>query len=127
MSVKKAFNSVRLGAVLNEPGLEGETYLTRAVKMGIPKVAKDFLELGADPDAPNAAGEYPLFLALDRKDRRMMAELLKAGASVFYKRDGLTFREAALKAGMTDVAKLAGRIEKDRAAMIKAMGLGVHI
>ena len=117
MSVKNMFNAARLGSTLDEQGLGGETYLTRAVKMGLVDVAEDFMKLGADPNGENAAGDYPLFIALEQKDRAMMVALVKGGASVFLKKDGLTFRQQALKQNMPDVAAWADRIERDRVAM----------
>ena len=57
----------------------------------------------------------------------MMMALVKGGASVFYKKNGLTFRQQAQKAGMPDVAAWADRIEKDRMAMIKAMSMGCRM
>jgi hypothetical protein len=127
MSVKNAFNAMRLGSALDEHGAGGETCLTRAVKMGLVGAAEDFMKLGADANRENAAGEYPLFIALELKDRAMILALVKGGASVFYKKDGLTFRQQALKQGMPDVAAFADRIEKERIAMIKAMSMGCRM
>jgi ankyrin repeat protein len=127
MSLKSVFNGAKLGSMLDAPGQGGETFLTRAIRMGLSQVAADFLDIGADPNAPNAAGEYPLFIALAMKDRKAMALLLHRGASVFYKQDDLTFREAALKAGMPDIARHAEALEKERAAFVAAMGFGFHM
>lgn len=116
MSVKNMFNAARLGSTLDDIGVGGETCLTRAVKMGLVEVAEDFMKLGAQADTPNAQGEIPLFIALEQKDRAMMVALVRGGASVFLKKDGLSFKEHALKMGMRDVANWADRIERDRVA-----------
>lgn len=127
MSVRNVFNAMRLGSALDEHGAGGETCLTRAVKMGLVEAAEDFMKLGADANRENADGEYPLFIALEQRDRKMIVALVEGGASVFYKKDGLTFRQQALKQDMPDVAAFAGRIEKDRMAMISAMSMGCRM
>jgi ankyrin repeat protein len=125
MSLKSVF--MGLGKTLDAPGVGGETFLTRAVKMGLPEVARDFIRTGADPNRPNAAGELPLFIALEMKDRAMIAELIKGGASVFHRQDGVTFKARALQLGMPDIAQLAAAIEKERAAMVAAMSMGCRM
>lgn len=122
MSLKAAF--MGLGRTLDAPGPGGETFLTRAVKMGLPDAACEFIDIGADPNQPNAAGERPLFIALEMKDREMIAALIKNGASVFHTQKGVTFRARALQLGLPDVAAAAERIEKERTAIIAAMSMG---
>jgi ankyrin repeat protein len=124
MSIKKAFDSMRLGSAVNARGLGGETFLTRAVKMGLPAAAKEFIELGADPDRANAAGERPLYIALDLKDRAMIATLLQAGADARQERNGLSFRDNAIRAGMPEIARLADAVENERMAMAVALSCG---
>jgi ankyrin repeat protein len=110
--VKRSFNAVRLGSHVDKPGAGGETFLTRAVKMGDHQAIRDFLEIGADADGPNARGELPLHIAMKRRDVKTMEILLNAGASVYRKQEGMTLREHALKLGMKDIAVAARRIER---------------
>lgn len=122
MSLKSSFNEMKLGKILNAPGLEGETYLTRAIKMGQHNAIKEFLDLGCDPKAPNAQGELPLYVALAQKDREAIKALLDFDDEVvFMKKDGKSFKQHALKAGMTDVAERAANVEKIREAYLKAL------
>ncbi len=122
MSIKTVFNQLRLGDLLDAHGRGGETYLTRAVKMGLFDVAEDFINLGADPNRRNAAGELPLFIAFEKRDRVMLITLLQRGADVFEKKDGLTLREHALKAGLPDIAAYAAGAEEQRLSLASAMG-----
>lgn len=122
MSIKSSFNEMKLGKILNAPGLEGETYLTRAIKMGQHDAIKEFLELGCDPKIPNAHGELPIYAALAQKDRAAIKALLDFNDEVvFMKKDGKSFKQHALKAGMTDVADRAATVEKIREAYLTAM------
>lgn len=83
MSLKRFFNRMRLGSALDKPGLEGETYLTRAVKNGDADTVREFLDLGADPDAKNKSGELPLHIALSVQNLKIMHMLLETGADIF--------------------------------------------
>ena len=124
MSLKSSFNAMRLGGALDKPGLEGETYLTRAVKMRQYDAVQEFIGIGANPDAENAKGETPLYVALELKDRMAIKILLENNANIFLEKNGMTFREHAEKAGMKDVAEAAAAIERER--MAYAMSLGMH-
>lgn len=122
MSLKSSFNEMKLGKILNEPGLGGETYLTRAIKMGQHDAIKEFLELGCDIKMPNAHGETPIYAALAAKDRAAIKILLDYNDEVvFMKKDGKSFKHNALKAGMIDVAERAAIVEKIREAYLNAM------
>lgn len=121
MSPRHSFNSLGLGDCLDQPGIGGETYLTRAIKMGQHDAVEEFLNLGCDPNVKNAAGEYPIYIALAMKDEAALLLLFRADASVFIKKGGLTFRQHAEKAGLTDVAETAAAIERREKAMRQAM------
>ncbi|HYD19290.1 MAG TPA: ankyrin repeat domain-containing protein [Patescibacteria group bacterium] len=121
MSVRSSFNRYRLSDYLDQPGVEGETYLTRAIRMGQHDAVAEFLDIGADPNAPNARGERPLYLALAQRDETAITLLLRADASVFIKKDGISFKQHALRAGMLGVAQTAAAIERREEAMRSAM------
>ena len=121
MSVKSSFNSVRHGKALDAHGVEGETYLTRAVRMQQHEAIKDFLELGCDPDAKNAQGESPIFIALSNMDAKAIDTLVFAGASVFVKKNGMTFKEHAKKAGLAQAVERVEIVERERAAYAYAL------
>lgn len=121
MSPRHRFNSLGLGDYLDEIGLGGETYLTRAIKMGQHDAVEEFLNLGCDPNVKNAAGEYPIYIALAQKDETAITLLFRADASVFIKKDGMTFRQHAEKAGLADIAETAAAIERREAAMRQAL------
>lgn len=117
MSLKRFFNRMRLGnAALNTPGLEGETYLTRAVKMGDVKMVEEFLDLGADPDAKNAKGEYPTHIALIAENLNILYALLNTGANVFLKQENMTLSEHAEKLGKKAIAVSLRELEERRIA-----------
>lgn len=120
MSPRHSFNSLGLGDCLDQIGVGGETYLTRAIKMGQHDAVEDFLNLGCDPNVKNAAGERPLYIALGMKDETSLTLLFRADASVFIKKDGLSFRQHAEKSGLTDVAETAAAIERREIAMKQA-------
>lgn len=121
MSPRHSFNSLGLGDCLDQPGIGGETYLTRAIKMGQHDAVEEFLNLGCDPNVKNASGEYPLYIALGMKDEVSLTLLFRADASVFVKKGGITFREHAEKAGLPDVAETAAAIERREKAMRQAL------
>ncbi len=121
MSVKRSFNHVGLGDCLDQPGAGGETYLTRAIKMGQHDAVAEFLNLGCDPNVKNKQGEYPIYIALEMKDEAALLLLFRADASVFIKKDGLSFKQHAIKSGLTDVAETAAAIERREAVMRSAM------
>ncbi|MBI1215701.1 MAG: hypothetical protein GC185_07780 [Alphaproteobacteria bacterium] len=124
MSLKRSFNSVKMGNHVDRPGAGGETYLTRALKMGEHDAMREFLEIGADANACNAKGEVPLHIALERNDLKAINILLRYNASVFFKQDGMTLREHALQLGNKPVAEAARRIEVRFEAMLKSMYYG---
>lgn len=121
MSPRHSFNSLGLGDYLDEIGLGGETYLTRAIKMRQHDAVEEFLNLGCNPNVKNAAGEYPIYIALAQKDETAITLLFRADASVFIKKDGMTFRQHAEKAGLADIAETAAAIERREAAMRQAL------
>ncbi|MBL8712255.1 MAG: ankyrin repeat domain-containing protein [Alphaproteobacteria bacterium] len=121
MSPRHSFNSLGLGDCLDQIGLGGETYLTRAIKMGQHDAVEEFLNLGCNPNVKNAAGEYPIYIALAQKDETAITLLFRADASVFIKKDGMTFRQHAEKAGLADIAETAASIERREAAMRQAL------
>lgn len=121
MSLKRFFNRMRLGSALDKPGLEGETYLTRAVKNGDADTVREFLDLGADPDAKNKSGELPLHIALSVQNLKIMHMLLETGADIFKKQNGLTLREHAQKLELHGIARALGQLEaRKQEAMIAA-------
>lgn len=114
MSLTRFFNRFRLGNTLNRPGLEGETYLTRAVKTGDADMVKEFLALGADPDAKNAAGQLPLYLAVVANNIPVLQVLLETGANVLMKQNGQTLSEHAEKAGYKSLSDVLAKLEERR-------------
>ena len=121
MSPRHSFNSLGLGDCLDQIGLGGETYLTRAIKMGQHDAVEEFLNLGCNPNVKNAAGEYPIYIALAQKDETAITLLFRADASVFIKKDGMTFRQHAEKARLADIAETVAAIERREAAMRQAL------
>lgn len=122
MSITSGFNEMRLGKFLNAPGVGGETYLTRSIQMKQHDALAEFLDLGCDPRAPNAAGETPLFLALRLKDAEALKIMLaKDETLAFIKKDGISFKQHAIRAGLLDVARRAAIIERHREIMAMAM------
>lgn len=121
MSLKQIFNRLRLGSTLDKPGLEGETLLTRAVKSGDPETVREFLDLGADPNVKNKAGEVPLHIALTMENVKIMHLLLETGADIFKKQNGLTLREHAEKLELKSIARALRQLEaKKQEALIAA-------
>jgi ankyrin repeat protein len=130
MTLKRVFNRMQLGDALDVRGLGGETYLTRAVKVGDVKMVQEFLDLGADPDVTNAQGELPLHIALVAQNFKIMHALLETGANIFLKQEGLTLSQHAEKLGMGKVSTVLRELEERKiAATIAAtmsipMGMG---
>ena len=121
MSLKQIFNRLRLGRTLDKPGLEGETLLTRAVKSGDPETVREFLDLGADPNVKNKAGEVPLHIALTMQNLKIMHLLLETGADIYKKQNGLTLREHAEKLELKSLARALRELEaKKQEALIAA-------
>lgn len=125
MSLKRLFNRFRLRGALDQPGLEGETMLTRAVKSGSEETVREFLDLGADPDAKNKAGEVPLHIALGIDNMKILHLLLEMGADILKKQHGQTLSEHADKRGMTTVARVLRELEikKQDAALAAACSM----
>uniref|UniRef100_A0A673B7M6 Ankyrin repeat and SOCS box containing 15a n=1 Tax=Sphaeramia orbicularis TaxID=375764 RepID=A0A673B7M6_9TELE len=67
---------------LEEQTLEGETFLTSAVKAGLVENVKMLLEHGASPNTTNAKKESPLLLAVRSGCQQMVSALLVRGARV---------------------------------------------
>lgn len=121
MSLKKFFNRLRLGNTIDKPGLEGETLLTRAVKTGDAQTVREFLDLGADPNVKNKAGEMPLHIALSMQNLTVLHLLLETGADIFKKQNGLTLREHAEKLELKSLARALRELEvKKQEALIAA-------
>ena len=133
MSLKRLFNRIRLAGVIDKPGLGGETYLTRAVKDGSIDTVREFLDLGADPDAKNKAGEVPAHLAMIAQNLPVFHLLLETGANIFNKQNDMTLREHAEKEGLRSIARALRELEvKKQEAVIAAasmmpMGAGMAI
>lgn len=124
MSFKRIFNRLRLGGALNKPGLGGETYLTRAVKDGSIESVREFLDLGADPDAKNKSGEAPVHIAMLAQNLQVLHLLLEAGANIFNKQEGMTLRERAEKEGLRSIARVLRELEvKKQEALIAAASM----
>lgn len=125
MSLKRLFNRLRLQGALDKPGLEGETMLTRAVKTGSPETVREFLDLGADPNAKNKSGEVPLHIALGIDNMKILHLLLETGADILKKQHGQTLSEHAEKRGMTAIARVLRELEikKQDAALAAACSM----
>uniref|UniRef100_A0A8C6SR81 Ankyrin repeat and SOCS box containing 15a n=1 Tax=Neogobius melanostomus TaxID=47308 RepID=A0A8C6SR81_9GOBI len=67
---------------LEESTLEGETFLTSAVKAGFVDNVKMLLKHGASPHTTNSRNESPLVLAVRFGARKMVSALLNGGARV---------------------------------------------
>ncbi|HEX2753332.1 MAG TPA: ankyrin repeat domain-containing protein, partial [Alphaproteobacteria bacterium] len=116
MTLKRVFNRMQLGDALDVRGLGGETYLTRAVKVGDVQMVQEFLDLGADPDVTNAQGELPLHIALVAQNFKIMHALLETGANIFLKQEGLTLSQHAEKLGMGKVSTVLRELEERKIA-----------
>lgn len=131
MTLKRVFNRMQVGSAVNARGLGGETYLTRAVKVGDVAMVQEFLDLGADPDMTNAAGELPLHIALIAQNFKIMHALLETGANIFLKQEGLTLSQHADKLGMGKVSGVLRELEERKiAATISAtmaMPMGICV
>ncbi|CAK6974694.1 ankyrin repeat and SOCS box protein 15-like [Scomber scombrus] len=67
---------------LEEKSLEGETFLTLAVKAGLVENVKMLLDHGASPHTTNSKNESPLLLAVRAGSPQMVSSLIAAGALV---------------------------------------------
>lgn len=133
MSLKRLFNRIRLSGAIDKPGLGGETYLTRAVKDGSVDTVREFLDLGADPDVKNKAGEAPVHLAMLAQNLPVFHLLLEMGANIFNKQNDMTLRERAEKEGLRSIARALRELEVKKqesviaAASMMPMGAGMAI
>lgn len=116
MSLQRIFNRIHMADALDRPGLGGETYLTRAVKIGDVKMVQEFLDIGADPDVSNEAGELPLHIALVAQNFRVMHALLETGANVFLKQQDMTLSQHADKLGMPKISAILRELEERKIA-----------
>lgn len=112
MSLKRVFNRWRFHKTLDTPGPCGETALTLAVKANDVDGALRFINLGADVNRPNAAGELPVFIAIENRNARMFQLLVEEGVNLRSAFNGKSLVEAALAAGMKDEAAIAVSIDK---------------
>ncbi|XP_050929055.1 ankyrin repeat and SOCS box protein 15 isoform X2 [Lates calcarifer] len=67
---------------LEEKTLEGETFLTLAVKAGLVENVKMLLDHGASPHTTNSKNESPLLLAVRAGSHQMVSCLIAGGAQV---------------------------------------------
>jgi len=89
------------------------------------ETTRALLEAGADPDAADAAGEYPALIAAGRGNAQTLALLLAAGAGAGAGEDRMFSRESILHAAAgagppPDRADRAGRTVQTLLAHIKA-------
>jgi ankyrin repeat protein/WD40 repeat protein len=112
-----ALDRVRLplesGAV-DIDGLVGRTHtpLILAVYQGDEAMARMLLEVGADPDIPNADGVTPLIVAVRTNQWAFVPLLLAAGAAV----------DAAAPGGVTSLLLAAGEGHAETVALLLAAG-----
>lgn len=125
--LKEQFDKARHGSFLDKPMLEGETFLTRSVMMGEAEAIRDFIAVGADPDAPNAKGERPLDMALRLREARCVEILVAYDADISRKVNGKTFRQRAQEANFQEAVEAAAIVERRQAAMARAMSMGGYI
>ena len=106
MNLRRAFQQMVNGKKMNALMPGGETLLTAAVKSGDAQAAQRFLEQGADIDTPNAQGEFPLFMAIEKGDEKMFRLLVEEGASFKPWRSSLSAEDVAQKHGREDFARI---------------------
>ncbi|KAM7397308.1 hypothetical protein PAMP_020292 [Pampus punctatissimus] len=82
VSVLEAVLYASFSLTLEEKSLEGETFLTLAVKAGLVENVKMLLDHGASPHTTNDKNESPLLLAVRAGSHRMVSGLIAAGARV---------------------------------------------
>lgn len=109
MFLRRMFNKIRNGRAFDKTGANGETCVTFAIKNNDRASLESFLQAGASPDVPNAAGEYPVHLALHDAQGVLLACLMDAGATLLCEQDGMYPSEHAATRGLSDIA---GTLEK---------------
>ncbi|XP_053742767.1 ankyrin repeat and SOCS box protein 15 [Synchiropus splendidus] len=82
VSVLEAVLYASYSLTLEETTLDGETFLTLAVKAGLEENVKLLLDHGASPHTTNSKNESPLLLAVRAGSTRMVCSLISAGARV---------------------------------------------
>lgn len=112
LSLKRVFNRWRFHKTLDTPGACGETALTLAVRGDDVDGALRFINLGANVNQPNAAGELPIFIAIENKNPKMFQLLVEEGANLRSVFKGRSLIETAVAAGMRDEAAIAASIDK---------------
>lgn len=106
MFLARFFNRVRFGAMLDKQGVDGETILTRAVKIEDYDAVCEFVRLGADADMANAKGESPVGLALSQRHDGIFRYLVEHGVNLAVKHDGSDLFHVAAENGMKDAARV---------------------
>ncbi len=126
MSVKSSFNGMRHGKALDAHGVEGETLLTRAVKMQQHDAIKDFLELAATRTRKNAGRKAPFSSRFALMDAKAIDTHVIGGAAVFVKKDGMTFKEHAKKSGPCAGGRARGNLRaRTRGLCLRRLGARV--
>ncbi|KAM7415339.1 hypothetical protein PAMA_019932 [Pampus argenteus] len=82
VSVLEAVLYASFSLTLEETSLDGETFLTLAVKAGLVENVKMLLDHGASPHTTNDKNESPLLLAVRAGSHQMVSDLIAAGAHV---------------------------------------------
>lgn len=116
---------------LEEKSLEGETFLTLAVKAGLVENVKMLLDHGASPHNTNSNNESPLLLAVRAGSCQMVSSLIAAGAQVeqvCLKR--WTAMHEASRAGWVPVMKLllqnGGQVTKTDQHGVTPLGIAAE-
>ena len=78
----KYLDKLKTEGKLDEPVDESFTPLTFAITNNLPYLVNELLEIGADPNKPNAFNEYPVNLSAQVEDFNMTKALVDAGADI---------------------------------------------
>ena len=106
MFLTRFFNKMRYGALLDKQGADGETILTRAVKIQDYDAVCEFVRLGADADLTNAKGESPVGLSLLQRNEGIFRYLVEHGVNLAVKHHGHDLFKVAAENGMKDAARV---------------------
>lgn len=88
------------------------SYILKSLHAGNEALAQEFIELGADINAPNDQGITPLQDAFDKQDTYTARFLLENGA-IFTKQEGFFYLQHALLKNNVPMVKLLQRYEVD--------------
>lgn len=97
---------MRYGAMLDKQGIDGETILTRAVKVQDYDAVCEFVRLGADADIQNTKGESPVGIALSLRNENIFRYLVEHGVNLAVKHNGHDLFNVAAENGMKDAARV---------------------